>query len=150
MDISTTHKQDCYQRSSLARTQMTMPATSTAPASGPNFCHPRRGRTRDVDEQASLFLRKAYHVVSNCPPHLGTIQHFSLLIFHPDLNESLIYLQGVGLQAVRHLLWKMQKLSPKKWFQRSTSTTTSQASSANWISVRYDTVNLFLEALLSW
>jgi hypothetical protein len=83
---------------------MTMPTTSTEAASGPNFCHPRRSRTRDVDEQASLFLRKAYHVVSNCPPHLGTIQSFRSCSCHPRLNLSHLNFQVVGLQAERPLL----------------------------------------------
>lgn len=34
---------------------------------------PRRPRARESDGQASLFLRKAFHVVSNCPPQLGKI-----------------------------------------------------------------------------
>ena len=31
----------------------------------------RRCRTKDSEEQASLFLRKAYHLVANCPQELG-------------------------------------------------------------------------------
>lgn len=67
---------------------MTPPSAATEPECGPNFCHPRRNRTREADEQASLFLRKAYHVVSNCPPHLGIIEEFCNDFRHPTVSDS--------------------------------------------------------------
>jgi hypothetical protein len=32
---------------------------------------PKRNRLKDFDEQAALFLRKAHHLISNCPEYLG-------------------------------------------------------------------------------
>lgn len=37
------------------------------PASGLRFCKTKENEC----DQASLFLRKAFHLISNCPCHLG-------------------------------------------------------------------------------
>ena len=54
---------------------------------------------RDIDAPASLFLRKAYHLVSNCPPSLGRLRIYSYLrfsSFHYPKQSSEPKLQGVG------------------------------------------------------
>ena len=38
----------------------------------------RRSQRNEDEEPVSLFLRKAYHVVCNCPPSLGKIHHWIL------------------------------------------------------------------------
>jgi hypothetical protein len=33
----------------------------------------RKSRAKTADDHASLFIRKAYHAVSNCPEHIGDV-----------------------------------------------------------------------------
>jgi hypothetical protein len=53
-----------------------MQAIKAAAPNGQFPNQPRRSRARESDEQASLFLRKAYHLITNCPSHLGDLEEY--------------------------------------------------------------------------
>jgi HSF-type DNA-binding len=52
----------------------------------------RRSQRKEDEEPVSLFLRKAYHVVCNCPPSLGKMQHrilnLEILLLSSELTSS--------------------------------------------------------------
>lgn len=54
----------------------------------------RRSQKKDDETPASLFLRKAYHVVCYCPPSIGKIQHWILneevMLLSSEFTSSLL------------------------------------------------------------
>ena len=85
-------------------------ATTDKSAAGPDRCKWRRTRARESDGQASLFIRKAFHAVSNCPPHLGgsclleqTILMRSLRYSSISADSCLLFVQQVVGQPMGKL-----------------------------------------------